>query len=185
MSGVAIEEGGVRLRRAERADVDFLVALLTHEEVAPFLAAVSARDPAEILAEVERSLAEPEDFGRFVLEVEEAREWFPAGQLGFALRNRRSRIASLERLAVHPDYRGRGLATRADLLFQRYLLHDLGFHRLELEVYGFNEQGIRHADRIGFVREGVRRKAYLRDGEWVDGVLFGLVREDLGCDDAC
>jgi RimJ/RimL family protein N-acetyltransferase len=29
------------------------------------------------------------------------------------------------------------------------------------------------------VREGVKRKAYLRHGEWVDGVLFGLLREDL------
>jgi hypothetical protein len=25
----------------------------------------------------------------------------------------------------------------------------------------------------------VRRRAYWRHGEWVDGVLFGLVREDL------
>jgi RimJ/RimL family protein N-acetyltransferase len=29
------------------------------------------------------------------------------------------------------------------------------------------------------VHEGVRRKAYDRHGEWVDGVLYGLVREDL------
>jgi RimJ/RimL family protein N-acetyltransferase len=30
------------------------------------------------------------------------------------------------------------------------------------------------------VREGVKRKAYWRHGEWVDGVMFGLLREDLG-----
>jgi RimJ/RimL family protein N-acetyltransferase len=36
-----------------------------------------------------------------------------------------------------------------------------------------------HAERSGFVREGVRRKAYLRHGDWVDGVMFGLVCEDL------
>jgi glyoxylase-like metal-dependent hydrolase (beta-lactamase superfamily II) len=36
-----------------------------------------------------------------------------------------------------------------------------------------------HEDDAGWVREGVRRKAYDRHGEWVDGVLFGLVREDL------
>jgi RimJ/RimL family protein N-acetyltransferase len=32
---------------------------------------------------------------------------------------------------------------------------------------------------VGFVREGVRRRAYWRHGEWVDGVLYGLVREEL------
>jgi hypothetical protein len=31
----------------------------------------------------------------------------------------------------------------------------------------------------GFVREGTRRKAYDPHGGWVDGVIFGLVREDL------
>jgi hypothetical protein len=29
------------------------------------------------------------------------------------------------------------------------------------------------------VREGVKRKAYRRGDEWVDGVLFALIREDL------
>jgi putative acetyltransferase len=59
------------------------------------------------------------------------------------------------------------------------LLLDLGFHRVELQVYGFNERAIAHAERSGYVREGVRRKAYLRDGEWQDAVLFGLLREEL------
>ena len=173
---------GIRLRRAEPGDVDFLVELLTNEEVEPFLAAISARDREGVLAEIERSLAEPEEFGRFVVEVEvedEGGGWQPAGQMGFEVRNRRSRIAFLERLAIAPVFRGRGLADRAARLFQRHLLFDLGYHRLELEIYGFNERAIRHAERSGFVREGRRRRAYLRHGEWVDGVLFGLTREDL------
>jgi hypothetical protein len=29
------------------------------------------------------------------------------------------------------------------------------------------------------VREGVKRKAYWRHGEWVDGVLYGLIPDDL------
>jgi RimJ/RimL family protein N-acetyltransferase len=48
-----------------------------------------------------------------------------------------------------------------------------------LEIYGFNERAIHHAERAGFVREGVKRKAYERQGEWVDSVIFALVREDL------
>ena len=47
------------------------------------------------------------------------------------------------------------------------------------EIYAFNQRAITHAERSGFVREGVKRKAYWRHGEWVDGVMFGLVREDL------
>jgi RimJ/RimL family protein N-acetyltransferase len=93
--------------------------------------------------------------------------------------NIRSRIANLGGLAVHPDFRGSKVSDTAARLFQRHLLEDLGFHRLQLEVYGFNERALRHAERSGFVREGVRRKAYWRNDEWVDGVLYGLVAEDL------
>ena len=80
---------------------------------------------------------------------------------------------------VPSDFRGRGLADEATRLFQRHLIFDLDFHRLQLECYGFNERAIRHSERSGFVREGVKRKAYRRHGEWVDGIFFGLIREDL------
>jgi RimJ/RimL family protein N-acetyltransferase len=99
--------------------------------------------------------------------------------MGFEQVSEHNRIAHLERLAVHPDFRGRRLADRAARLLQRHLIFDLEYHRLQLECYGFNDRAIRHAERAGFVREGVKRKAYRRHGEWVDGVLFGLVREDL------
>jgi RimJ/RimL family protein N-acetyltransferase len=165
----------VRLRRAEPTDLDFLVELVTHEEVEPFMAVIRARDREAMGAEIERSRAEPQEFGRFVIEVDGR----PAGLMGFEVANRRSRIANLGSLAVHPDFRGRKLADRAARIFQRHLLDDLGYHRLQLEIYGFNERAQRHAERAGFVREGVRRKAYDRHGEWVDGVIYGLVREDL------
>ena len=169
----------VSIRRARSDDVDFLVELVTHEDVEPFLAAVRAKDRDEILAEIERSEADPEAFGVFVIEVDEAR----AGTMRFERANRRSRIADLGGLAIHPDFRGRKISDQAARLFQRHLLDNLGFHRLQLEIYGFNERAIAHAERSGFTREGVRRKAYWRNDEWVDGVLYGLVSEDLGDED--
>jgi RimJ/RimL family protein N-acetyltransferase len=172
-------EEGLRLRRAEPDDLDFLLELMSHEEVEPYLAVIRPRDRDGLAAEIERSQAEPEEFGRFLIEVEEDGEWRRAGLMGFQVANRRSRIANLGSLAVHPDFRGRRLSDRAARLFQRHLIFELGYHRLQLEIYGFNERALRHAERAGFVREGVRRKAYDRHGAWADGVIYGLVREDL------
>jgi RimJ/RimL family protein N-acetyltransferase len=167
--------GKVRLRRAEPGDVDFLLELMTHDDVEPYMAVIRPRDRDSLLAEIERSRSEPREFGRFVIEVDGR----PAGLMGFEVANRRSRIANLGSLAVHPDFRGRRLADKAARLFQRHLIFDLDYHRIQFEIYGFNERAQRHAERAGFVREGVRRKAYHRHGEWVDGVIYGLVREDL------
>jgi RimJ/RimL family protein N-acetyltransferase len=176
---VTVDGDGIRLRRATDDDAEFVVELLNDQEVEPFLAASRSRDRASVIEEIQASAGEPDESGLFMIEVEDRDGWARAGMMEFSRSNKRSRIARLGGLAIHPDHRGRRLSDDAARLLQRHLLLDLGFHRLELECYGFNERAIRHAERAGFVREGVKRKAYWRHGEWVDGVLFGLLREDL------
>ena len=165
----------VELRRVQPPDADFLLELLEDDDVRQFLGPRTATTRGEVLKEVERSLAEPDSFGRFLIEVDgEA-----AGMLGFHVVNEPSRTARLERLAIHPRFRGSRLADEAARQFLRLLLEELGYHRLELEIYGFNERACAHAERVGFVREGRKRQAYLKDGEWVDTVLYALLAEDL------
>ncbi len=169
----------VSIRRARADDVDFLLELTAHEEVDPFLATGRDRSRAVVAAEIERSELEPRRLGRFVIEVDGQR----AGTMRFELVNERSSIADLSGLAVHPDFRGHRVADDAARLLQRLLIGELGVHRLQLEVYGFNERAMAHAERAGFRREGVRRRAYRRGDDWVDGVVYGLVAEDLDEDE--
>jgi RimJ/RimL family protein N-acetyltransferase len=165
----------ISLRRAEPADVDWLLELYTAEDVEPFLGGGRARDRSAVAAEVERSAREPNRFGRMLILVGDER----AGALGYAEVSERHRIVHLEALAVHSAFRGRRLADDAARLVQRYLIDELGYHRIELACYGFNERAIAHAERAGFVREGVKRKAYLRHGEWQDAVLFSILADEL------
>jgi RimJ/RimL family protein N-acetyltransferase len=174
-----IADEDVRVRRANGDDIAFMLEVVTHEDVQPFLGARAAFDEARLAEELERQEREPEGFGRFVIEVRDAGEWRRAGTMGFERVSEHNRIAHLERLAVHPHFRGRRVADRAALLFQRQLVRELGYHRLQMEVYGFNERAIAHAERVGWVREGVKRKAYWRHDEWVDGVMFGIIADDL------
>jgi RimJ/RimL family protein N-acetyltransferase len=165
----------VALRPATRDDVPFLVELFEDDDVAPYLAAIRATTDADVAGEIDRSLHEPDAFGVMVIEVDDER----AGTVTWERVNRRSRIASVGGLAVAPAWRGRGVGDEAARLLQRHLIGELGFHRLQMEIYGFNERALRHAERAGWIREGVRRKAYWRNETWVDGILFGLVAEDL------
>jgi RimJ/RimL family protein N-acetyltransferase len=162
----------VSIRPAGAADVEFLVELYAEEDVRPFLAAAGLYDRDGVLAKVAQ---DPERGGVMVVELEGKR----AGAMVWELTNRRSGIVHVSGLAVHPRFRGRRVADEAARLFQRHLIHERGFHRIELEVYGFNERAQRHAERSGFVREGVKRQAYRRGDGWVDGVLYALVAEDL------
>jgi RimJ/RimL family protein N-acetyltransferase len=163
------------LRRATLDDADWLVELYSAEEVDPFLGPRQPRDQASMVEAIEASLADPDASGVMLIEVDGER----AGAMAYRRVSEPSRIADLGGLAVHPSFRGRRLADEGARLLQRYLLLELGYHRLELACYGFNERAIAHAERSGYVREGVKRKAYLRHGEWQDAVQFSLLREDL------
>jgi hypothetical protein len=74
---------GVKLRRATVDDADFLVELLTHEEVEPYLSAISAKDREGIVAGIERSEQAPELFGQFIVEVDGR----PAGAVSRSIRS--------------------------------------------------------------------------------------------------
>jgi RimJ/RimL family protein N-acetyltransferase len=164
----------VELRRAEEGDVEFLLELVTDAETEPFLGG-TVRTREDVRADVERSRREPEDFGWLVAEVDGER----VGCASFRRTSERNRIAEVGRFAVHPRYRGRRLGDEVARAVQRHLLHDLGFHRIELQIYGFNERALAHAERVGYVREGVKRKAYEKFGAWQDAVLFSLLQEEL------
>jgi RimJ/RimL family protein N-acetyltransferase len=170
---------GFRLRPAVEDDVGILAALAERPEIAASLAAVSPWAPDEARAAILAARDDPRAEGRLVLEVPDGGGWTTAGALAFSRANRRSRIAYLFGVMVDPAFRGRGLGERASRLLAVHLIRTLGFHRVQLEVYGFNERAQRIFERAGFVREGARRRAYWRHDEWTDGVLFGLLEDDL------
>jgi RimJ/RimL family protein N-acetyltransferase len=154
----------VTLRVAGEADLRWTQALAGQAGVAESLSTTAADGLADALAAGELWIAEA-----------------PAGERVGAVRvatvNRRSRIATVETLMVHPGARGRGLG----VAILRTVARDAfasGVHRLESEVYGFNEAALRTFDAAGFTREGVRRRAYDRHGAWQDGVRFGLLADD-------
>jgi RimJ/RimL family protein N-acetyltransferase len=165
----------VKLRRVEPRDADFLLALITDEQTRPFLGNRAADSRERVLADIERSQREPDAYGWFVGEVDGE----PVGCVAFERVSEQHRIVEAGRLAIDPRVRGRGHGDELARAFQRHVLRDLGFHRIELKVYGFNERAIAHAERCGYVREGVKRRAYLKDGEWVDAVLFSLLDDEL------
>ncbi len=178
-----LEEDGLRLRRATVGDIEFLAALAAHEEVEPFMAAIAPRSHEELLEQVRLAEQAPKELGRFVLEVrlegDDRTSWQRAGALAFEVSNRRSRIAWVHAVMLDPAFRGRGFAERAVRLLTRHLVRNLGFHRVQLEVYGFNERAQRLFERAGYVREGTRRKAYWRHEAWQDGIHYGILEDEV------
>ncbi len=74
-------------------------------------------------------------------------------------------------------YWGQGLATEAVSLVLRFAFDMLELHRVTANVFSENSASSRVLEKNGFQKEGVRRKARYRFGEWYDEVLYGLLRQ--------
>ena len=59
-----------------------------------------------------------------------------------------------------------------------YCFKTLGMHRIELDVEESNARAIHVYEKLGFVREGTRRKSIWRGGQWLDVVEMGLLEEE-------
>lgn len=163
---------GATLRKAVEGDLPFLSELAFHSSIEPFLAP-GVGDRLEALIELGRD--EEGVRGMYVIEL----GGDPVGGLALQLVSERSRICSLSALMVAPEMRLGGIASAAVRLACRLALIDGGLHRLQAEVYGDNVASQRLFESVGFAREGVRRRAYWRREQWLDGVLYGLLAEDV------
>lgn len=164
----------IRLRSATRDDLAYLSALAEDPQVEPFLS-----PQVFVQRRLEKGLTEPGSQrgpdGLFVIEASGQ----AVGGLAIALVSEHSCICELTTLMVDPAARRAGVGGQAVRLACRRVLIEYGFHRIQAEAYGDNPAAQRLFEGVGFVREGIRRRAYRRRNQWLDGVLFGLLAEDL------
>ncbi|WP_370619875.1 GNAT family N-acetyltransferase [Mumia sp. Pv 4-285] len=67
-----------------------------------------------------------------------------------------------------PAARGQGVAPRALTTVVRWMLDDIGFHRIEIEHSTENPASCRVAERVGFALEATRRSCALHADGWHD-----------------
>ena len=60
----------------------------------------------------------------------------------------------------------------------RHAFETLGLVKLTANVFSFNESSARVLKKCGFEQEGFLRKNILKDGEFIDSMVFGRCR---GC----
>jgi len=73
--------------------------------------------------------------------------------------------------------RGKGLGSEALRAFLRLAFEELGLQKVSGEVLETNAAGMGLHEKLGFVREGLRREPAVKDGRRIDVHLLGLTRE--------
>lgn len=166
----------ITLRELRTADAASLFAAMSEEEVQRFI----SPPPATI-----------EGFERFIAWAQRARA---AGHyVSFAIVPRGSdtaiglfQLRSLEAdfgiaewgFAMASDFWGTGIFVDAAQLVAGFAFDVLGVHRLEARAAVRNGRGNGAIRKLGAVQEGVLRRSFLRNGEYLDQILWVIASED-------
>jgi RimJ/RimL family protein N-acetyltransferase len=76
------------------------------------------------------------------------------------------------------DFWGRGFGTDTTRTLLRYAFEEANLHRIELEVFSFNQRAIRVYEKVGFKLEGTRRQALYREGAWHDEHIMAILHDE-------
>ena len=74
---------------------------------------------------------------------------------------------------------GKGYGFEASTLLLRHAFEKLNLNRVELGVHEHNTPAIKLYRKLGFTEEGSLRQAFLRNGEFRDMVIMGLLSNDF------
>ena len=72
---------------------------------------------------------------------------------------------------IERQWRGKGVGTRL-LCEIEVRAHTLGYHKIVLAAFPFNQAGMRLYERFGFRTVGIYHEQGLIDGRWVDTIIM-------------
>ena len=166
----------VTLRELRPSDAPSLFAMLTTEEVSRFIS-----PPPTTVDGFERFIA-------WTLRMRSAGTYacFAVTLAGsdtaigiFQLRQLEAGFSTAEwGFAIGSPYWGTGAFTDGAELLARFAFETVGVHRLEARAAVKNGRGNGALRKIGAVQEGLLRRSFLRNGEYLDQVLWSILDED-------
>lgn len=171
-----LTSSGVTLRELQLSDAPSLLSMLTTEEVARFI----SPPPTTI-----------EGFERFIIWANAERQAgryacfavVPQGMdtaIGiFQVRQLEPGFASAEwGFAIGSPFWGTGLFSAGAELVLDFAFDTIGVHRLEARAAVRNGRGNGALRKVGATCEGVLRRSFLRNGEYLDQHLWSILDTD-------
>ena len=129
----------------------------------------------EITFRIQQRINDPDEWYWMIVAIKTNQR---IGTISLQVVNRLARVGRLGLLIGSAAYRGRGYGSAALTLMLRFAFQELDLQRVELNVLGNNAAAIRLYRRLGFRHEGALRSAVYRQGQRLDWLQMGLLREE-------
>lgn len=103
----------------------------------------------------------------------------PIGDLAILDIDHHNRNAVVRISIFESEFLGKGYGTEAMSLLVEYGFDLLNLHRIGLDVYAFNERGIKSYQKLGFKQEGIIRDVLFYNGGYHDSIIMGVLKDEF------
>ncbi len=166
----------VTLRELRTSDAESLFAMLTTEEVSRFIS-----PPPSTVEGFERFIAwtlRQRTAGTYACFAVTLKGFDTAIGI-FQIRQTESGFGTAEwGFALGSPFWGTGVFQDSAELMLEFAFDTIGVHRLEARAAVKNGRGSGALLKVGAVQEGILRKSFLRNGQYLDQVLYAIVEDD-------
>lgn len=100
------------------------------------------------------------------------------GSCGLHQINEIDRSAVFGLMIGEVEEQNKGYGSEATSLMLKLGFEEFNLHRIELCVYDFNPRAIRCYEKAGYIREGVRRQAIFKAGQYRDVLTYAVLRHE-------
>lgn len=80
---------------------------------------------------------------------------------------------------IDPNYQGKGYGLEALQMGLKIAFEELNAHKVELNVYSYNERAIHVYQKAGFIIEGTKRASTYHKGQYFDTIIMGMLKEEF------
>lgn len=87
--------------------------------------------------------------------------------------------AELHLMIGNEKSRGKGAGTFAVQEILNHAFNNLNLRRVELTVLEDNTSAIRLYEKMGFIKEGIKRQAKYKNGRYVNMILYSILRDEI------
>jgi RimJ/RimL family protein N-acetyltransferase len=175
-----IEGKTVRLRSVELSDLDELVKGWNNLELRNLVGAASLGPASRGEEEewIKTTWKEKRERRSFVFAIEGVSEKKLLGTVSLLNCNWTDRSASLGIAIYSPENWGKGYGSEATRLLLDFAFKTLNLHKVELEVFDFNERALKCYRKVGFKEVGRKREARFIDGEYRDVIMMDMLKTE-------
>jgi len=166
----------IMLREYRESDLIHIRKWVNEHEIVKYLSNIFLYPQSEEQTRDFLDRAMSKEWKGFVIAEKETGDYI--GQIDFVELDLINGVGEVGIVIGDLELTSQGIGTEALNIILEFGFNNLRLNRIELVCWSFNKRGQKAYEKVGFVKEGIRRQKLYRKGKYHDEYCYGILKKE-------